>query len=64
MSDKPILYPYFQKTAEVLLAEYERSKEQKASSNLGINREYFCKEFLSKALPPKLSLKSGKIWDS
>jgi len=64
MTDKPILYPYFQRTAEVLLAEYERSKEQNASSNLGKNREYFCKEFLSKVLPPKLSIKSGEIWDS
>lgn len=64
MGGKPILYPYFQKTAAVLLAEYERSKEQRASSNLGRNREHFCKEFLSKVLPPKLSLKSGEIWDS
>jgi hypothetical protein len=64
MTDKPILYSYFRKTAEVLSAEYERSKEQSASLNLGKNREYFCKEFLSKALPPKLSIKSGEIWDS
>ena len=64
MNNKPILYPYFQKTAEVLLAEYNRSKEQNASANLGKNREYFCKEFLSKVLPPKLSIKSGEIWDS
>ncbi len=64
MKDKPVLYSYFRKTANVLLAEYERSKEQKASSNLGKNREYFCSGFLSKVLPPKLSIKSGEIWDS
>lgn len=64
MSDKPILYQYFKKTAVVLLAEYDRSKEQNSSANLGKNREYFCKEFLSKILPPKLSIKSGEIWDS
>jgi len=61
---KPVLYSYFHKTADVLLAEYERSKEQKASSNLGKNREHFCSEFLSKVLPPKLFIKSGEVWDS
>lgn len=64
MADKPILYSYFKKTADVLLAEFERSKEQNASANLGRNREIFCKEFLSKVLPPKLSIKSGEIWDA
>lgn len=64
MSNKPILYSYFKKTADVLLSEYNRSKEQNTSANLGKNREYFCKEFLSKVLPPKLSIKSGEIWDS
>ncbi|OGC45214.1 hypothetical protein A2V49_01235 [candidate division WWE3 bacterium RBG_19FT_COMBO_34_6] len=61
--EKPILYPYFKKSADVLSAEYSRSKEQSASANLGRNRESFCKEFLSKILPPKLSVKSGEIWD-
>lgn len=28
MDNKPILYSYFLKTADVLLAEYNRSKEQ------------------------------------
>lgn len=64
MGNKPILYSYFKKTADLLLSEYERSKEQNTSVNLGKNREYFCKEFLSKVLPPKLSIKSGEIWDS
>ena len=64
MNKKPVLYSYFQKTAELLLAEYNRSKEQNASANLGKNREYFCREFLSKSLPPKLTIKSGEIWDS
>lgn len=64
VNNKPILYSYFKKTADVLLAEYNRSKEQSASDNVGKNREYFCKEFLSKVLPTKLSIKSGEIWDS
>lgn len=62
--NRPVLFGYFESTAKVLLAEYERSKHQNASSNLGRNRELFCKEFLSKVLPTKLSVKSGEIWDS
>jgi len=64
MNNKPILYSYFKKSADILLSEYNRSKEQSAPSNLGKNREYFCKEFLSKVLPPKLFIHSGEIWDS
>ncbi len=64
MNNKPILYSYFQKTADVLLAEYNRSKEQNASDNIGKNREYFCRDFLKKVLPTKLSTVSGEIWDS
>jgi len=61
---RPILYNYFDKAADVLMAQYRRSKEQKSSANLGKNRELFCKEFLSKILPPKLKVDSGEIWDS
>lgn len=61
--NRPVLFEYFGSTADVLLAEYERSKLQGASANLGKNRELFCKEFLSKALPAKLSIRSGEIWD-
>lgn len=63
-NNRPILYEYFNSTANVILAEYERSKQQNASNNLGKNRELFCKQFLSNVLPPKLSIKSGEIWDS
>lgn len=62
--NKPILFDYFKSTAEVLLDNYKRSKIQNASTNLGINRENFIKYFLSKVLPPKLSIKSGEVWDS
>ena len=62
--NKPILYDYFNSTAEVLLSQYNRSSLQNASTNLGRNRELFCSEFLSKVLPTKLSVKSGEIWDS
>ncbi len=64
MANKPILYQYFETTADVLWANYNRSKCQNASANLGKNREYFCENFLSKILPPKLYIKSGEIWDS
>ena len=62
--NRPILFSYFDDTAKVLLEEYNRSKQQNASANLGKNREFFCKDFLSKILPSKLSIKSGEIWDS
>jgi len=32
---RPILYDYFKKSADVLLAEYERTTEQQASANIG-----------------------------
>jgi hypothetical protein len=61
---RPILYPYFEKTTNLLLADYRRSKEQAASANVGFNRELFCREFLQRVLPPKLSVRHGEIWDS
>jgi len=61
---RPILYDYFKRSADVLLAEYERSKGQEASANIGYNRELFCKRFLSGVLPPRLSVRQGEIWDS
>jgi len=64
MIKKPLVYKYFDNTANILLAEYNRSKIQNASSNIGKNREYFCTNFLSKVLQPKLYIKSGEIWDS
>ena len=60
----PILYEYFKKTAEVLLKEYERSKEQQSPANIGANREIFCSKFLSRVLPPRLKVTKGEIWDS
>lgn len=62
--DRPVLFDYFTKTANVLKAQYERSSDQNASNNLGKNRETFCSSFLTNVLPPKLSIKSGEIWDS
>lgn len=61
--DRPILYSYFERTADVLLANYERSKEQGSSDDVGRNREYFCETFLKRSLPPSLSLKRGEIID-
>lgn len=62
--DRPVLFEYFESTADILLSEYKRSSQQISSANLGRNRETFCKKFLSKVLPTKLSVKSGEIWDS
>ena len=61
---RPILYDYFKKSADILLAEYERTKEQQASANIGYNRELFCNNFLSRVLPPRLTVRRGEIWDS
>jgi hypothetical protein len=61
---RPPLYRYFLDSANVLLAEHDRSKGQGASANLGHNRELFCDKFLRHILPPKLTLRNGEIWDS
>jgi hypothetical protein len=65
MTSRPMLYPYFDDTAKVLMAEFQRSSQQNADVNLGKNRENFCSNFLEKVLPPRLSVrKGGEIWDS
>ncbi|MFX0062240.1 MAG: DUF6602 domain-containing protein [Candidatus Hermodarchaeota archaeon] len=46
------------------MAKYNQSKLQQSPANIGRNRELFCKEFLSKVLPPKLRIGEGEIWDS
>ena len=62
---RPILYKYFDDTAGVLMANYKRTQSQKASANLGSNREHFCKDFLTRVLPPRLTTRlGGEIWDS
>jgi len=61
---RPILYDYFRKSVDVLLADYKRSKTQESSANLGYNRELFCNQFLSRVLPPRLTLRRGEVWDS
>jgi len=62
---RPVLYPYFDRTAEHLLAQYERSKLQESSSSIGDNREMFVNEFLSKVLPSRLQVRQrGEVWDS
>lgn len=60
---KPILYDYFHDTANVLLAEYRRTKSQRASDNTGLNRELLCGKFLSGILPRRISLQRGEILD-
>lgn len=58
------IYNYFENISNNLLCLYETSKQQKATRNLGDNRENIIHEFLSNILPPKLIIKSGEIWDS
>lgn len=62
--DRPILYNYFESTSQVLISQYRRSSQQRAATNLAKNREAFCQEFLLRALPSRLSIRSGEIWDS
>ena len=64
LTRRPLLYDYFKKSVDILLAEYERTKEQSASANIGCNRELFCNKFLSRVLPPRLTVRRGEIWDS
>lgn len=59
-----MLFDYFEKSTDVLLAQYERSKGQEASANLGFNRELFCNRFLAQVLPSRLKIHRGEIWDS
>lgn len=60
---KPILYDFFYKKTEALLALYNLSGEQKSSINIGDNREIFLNKFLKGSLPKKLSIEKGEIWD-
>lgn len=62
-TNKPLLYNYFKTSVNLLLSEYERSKLQQASTNLGNNRELFCNVFLSRVLPARLKVCKGEIWD-
>jgi hypothetical protein len=63
INNKPLLYNYFETSANLMLSEYERSKLQRASTNLGNNRELFCNVFLSRVLPTRLKVRKGEIWD-
>ena len=62
--NKPILYDYFFKKADVLLSKYKLSSEQKASRNVGDNRENFINMFLREALPKNLEVKCGEVIDN
>jgi hypothetical protein len=47
---KPILYDFFCKKADALLALHSLSAEQKSSINIGDNREIFLNRFLKESL--------------
>lgn len=61
---RPVLYDYFKTSADVLLSEYQRSRNQGASDNLGYNRELFLTGFLSRVLPSRLTVRRGEVWDA
>jgi hypothetical protein len=61
---RPLLYQHFTRVANSLLADYEKTKSQQSSANIGFNREIICEEFLKGSLPPRLSIRRGEIWDS
>ncbi len=63
-SKKPVLFSYFEDTANVILSQYKRAGKLKSSTNIGKNREYFCNNFLKKVLPHRLSITTGEIIDS
>lgn len=64
MGNKPTLLDYFEKKSKTLLSNFELSKQQNASTNLGNNRENFVKDFLKIALPPRLrNIYDGEIID-
>jgi len=64
MTERPLLFLYFEDTVKILLDEFERSARQNADLNRGKNRENFCSNFLKKVLPSRLNIRSGEIWDS
>lgn len=65
MISRPIVYQYFKDTSEFMWTAYQRSKGQKASDDVGENREKFVSEFLEKVLPPRLTVrKGGEVLDS
>jgi hypothetical protein len=62
---RPLLYDHFKRSAEALWAQYEKSKSQLSSANIGPNREDILgKEFLRKVLPPRLVVRNGEVWDA
>jgi len=64
MENKPTLLDYFEQKSKTLLSNFELSRQQNASSNLGKNRENFVKDFLKIVLPPRLkNIYDGEIID-
>lgn len=61
---RPLLFQYCRDTADVLTADFNRSKGQNASANIGRNREFLCRHFLDHVVPPKLSTGTGEMWDA
>ena len=62
--NKSILYDYFDSIANELLSEFESSRLQKSSQDIGDNRESFINNFLKDCLPTKFHFGKGEIWDN
>jgi len=64
MNNKPTLLDYFKQKSNILLSNFNLSKQQNAPANLGQNRENFVKHFLQAVLPPRLkNIYDGEIID-
>jgi hypothetical protein len=63
--DRPLLYDHFKRSADALWAQYQKSKSQFSSANIGTNREDILRKgFLSNVLPPRLVARNGEVWDA
>lgn len=64
MPGKPILYDYYRRTAESLMARYRQTGAVSANTNLGDAREVLLRGFLDAVIPPHISVGRGEVWDS
>jgi|GEM_PF-3647494 len=55
----PVLYDYFDKKADALLALSKLNTIQRSSINIGDNREIFLNKFLKQSLPNKLIVQNN-----
>jgi hypothetical protein len=64
VTERPILYEYFRRSADSLMARYRQTGVAEADANLGAAREILLRGFLDKVVPPHLSVETGEVWDT